>query len=414
MTSRMDELHGFQDDAADDDGDVEAGLDAESERLMARFNKEADAIRNVLDWSRASVDDVARSFAAARPSTTPARLADAAAKLDLVEDKLAAVRRRLKRIAGENRDFRRDHARRTAATRARVVQYKHMGDRFLAVTKDLEAVRGRHRDALARSVRADVMAANPALTERDADAAMAAGGTRLESAMVPDRADTADLRYQVEDVKNRNAEIAKLGKNMADLNAMFVDMGILVDGQQELLNNIEYNVEEVKDTTQKATEELVLARKHQKSKKKKKCVCMIVCILICIAAALAVLIPVGNKLGWFNGITGGGNDNNSNAGRRIVVTLPPDVTDVAAAAATPAAAASATPAAAAAAAAADAADATAVAADGAQDAGQDTAAALDTVARAQDMMRKVSGVHLTRMAALQREMQEMSAQSARN
>lgn len=318
MTSRLDEVrHGLPDpllDSAVDDGggDIEGGLDEESERLMTRFNREGDAIRNVLDWSRETVGEVDRSFAVGQPSASPERLAEAGAKLDQVEEKLAAVRRRLKRIAGENKDFKRDHAGRTAVVRTRVVQYKQMGERFIDVTKGLEAVRGKHREALERSVRQDVMRANPAMTARDADDAMAAGDRGLEQAMVQDRADTAELRYQVQDVKNRNAEIGKLTRNMAELNAMFVDMGILVDGQQELLNNIEYNVEEVKETTQKATEELKTARAYQKSKKKKKCICCVVIILICIAAAAAVLIPVGRKLGWFDGI-GGGNNNNNNS-----------------------------------------------------------------------------------------------------
>jgi t-SNARE complex subunit (syntaxin) len=317
MTSRLEELRGglpHVDSVVSNAGadDVEGGLDPESERLMTRFNKEADAIRNVLEWSRGTVADVDRSFAVGQSSASPDRLAEAGAKLDQVEDKLAAVRKRLKRIAGENKDFKRDHGNRTAVVRTRIIQYKQMGQRFIDVTKELERVRGKHRDALSRSVQQDVMRANPGMTPREADDAMAAGDRGLDSVMYADRADTTELRYQVEDIKNRNAEIHKLTRNMAELNTMFVDMSILVEGQQELLNNIEYNVEEVQETTKAAAEELVGARKYQKAKNRKKCWCMIICLLIVVAAAAAVIIPLGNKLGWFNFGGGGSNKNTGN------------------------------------------------------------------------------------------------------
>jgi t-SNARE complex subunit (syntaxin) len=237
MTNRLNELRGglphVDSVMSDGQGDVEGGLDPESERLMGRFNKEADAIRNVLSWARDSVADVDRSFEVGQSSASAERLADAGGKLDVVEDKLAAVRKRLKRIAGENKEFKRDHGNRTAVVRTRVVQYKQMGQQFIDVTKDVEAAREKHRDAMARSVRSDVMRANPALSAHEADAAMAAGDSGLESVMYANRADTAELRYQVADIQSRNKEIHKLTAQMAELHTMFTDMSILVDGQQE-------------------------------------------------------------------------------------------------------------------------------------------------------------------------------------
>lgn len=295
--------------------DVEGGLDAEGERLMAKFSKEGDAIQNVLSWSETSVADVDRSFDAAGARGLRAeRLAELGARLDTVEDKLAAVRKRLKRIAAENKEFKREHAGRTAVVRTRVVQYRQMGGRFIEVVKALEAVRGRHRAALESGVKADIMAANPAVSEGEAARAIAGGDRGVEDAVYAGRGATPEMRYQVQDIQSRNAEISKLAKNMAELNTMFVDMSILVDGQQELLNNIEYDVQEVKEKTEEAAEELVVARKHQKSRNKKKCWCTIICILILVAAAAAIIVPLGRRFGWF----GKKNNNNNNSNRSLV------------------------------------------------------------------------------------------------
>lgn len=321
MTSRLDEVRGagvhIADESGEEETDVEAGLDPESERLMERFNKEADAIRNVLSWARGAVGEASRALDSGR------NLSEAGAKLDQVEGKLGAVRKRLKRIAGENKEFKRDHASRTGVMRTRVVQYKQMGEKFIKVAKDLEEARGAQAEALEEGVRKDVMAANPGMTVREADKAVQGGDRGLESAMAQSGGNTAELRYQLEDMKNRNAEIAGVQRNMQELNAMFVDMSILVEGQQELINNVEYNVEEVKVETKAAAEELVMARKHQKSRNKKKCWCMIICGFILAAAAIGVLLWVGNKLEWFS-FLGGDDDEKKDSGDTASNSTSPD------------------------------------------------------------------------------------------
>lgn len=315
MTSRLDELRqGLPDvDSVDGDNyedDIEAGMDPESERLMDRFNRETAAIQNVLNWARTSVDEVDHSFAVGAQSANPNALDAAGKRLDSVEEKLGAVRKRLKRIAGENQDFKRDYGNRTAVVRSRVIQYKKLGQQFIDITKDLESVRLKHREALERSVRSDVMRANPHVSGAQVDAAMANGDSGLDQ-VLGTTANTAELRHQIQDIKARNLEIQKLSKSLVELHTMFTDMSILVEGQQELLNNIEYNVEEAKQNTEKAGEELVVARKHQKSRNKKKIILCVLCVLITIGIALAIIIPIGNTLGWFNG--GGGNNSTSTA-----------------------------------------------------------------------------------------------------
>jgi syntaxin 1B/2/3 len=272
---------------------------------MEKFAKETDAIRNVLDWAHRNLADTDASFAVGTPSASPENLSAAGARLAAVEDKLSAVRKRMRRIAGENKEFKRDHGNRTAALRSRVVQYKQLGERFIDETRTLEAVRIKHRDALARSLKSDVMAIAPGTSEAQIDAALDGNTDRgVDSVMqYAVSADEEQLRYHVQDIRERNAEIHKLTVSMQELNAMFTDMSILVDNQQDLLNTIEYNVLEVKGDTEKAVEELVIARKHQKAKNKKKIWCVIIIILIVIAAAVAILIPLAKKFNWFSSST---------------------------------------------------------------------------------------------------------------
>lgn len=274
------------DSVASEGGDVESGRLAVSDPRLASFCKEADAIHKVLDWSRQTVVEVHHVFAAADLSTAPEHLSAADGKLTEVDERLAAMRARLQRIAGESKDFKRDNPYSTAVLRVRVVQYRQMCTRFVDVTKELESLRGRQRDALAQSVRRDLMRANPGVTAGEADEAMASGDTGLESAMLHEGDATAELRIQLQGVKERNADIGKLTKNMAELNTMFIDMGILVDSQQTLLNDIEYQEEEVIAQTKEAAEDLATAQIYQKAKNKKRNWCIAIVILFLLIAGI--------------------------------------------------------------------------------------------------------------------------------
>jgi t-SNARE complex subunit (syntaxin) len=316
MTSRLDELRGgLPHDDSQVGGpsgmdDIEAGHgDPESDRLMERFNRESVAIQNVLRWSAKAVKDLQTRFADRSATSTPAALRAAGEELDAVEQKHAAVRARLRRIAAENKEFKREHGHRTAVVRTRVVQYKQMGERFIDITRDLEALRLKHREALSRSVKDDVMKANPNVTDAQVDAAMASGDGGLDAVLATSQAtSTADLRYQVADIKSRNAEIHKLTQSLAELQTMFTDMSILVEGQQELINNVEYNVQETKVATKGVVEELETARKYQKKRNKKKAWICIIVVVILVVIALIVVLTVGKNAGWFNK----SNNNNNN------------------------------------------------------------------------------------------------------
>jgi t-SNARE complex subunit (syntaxin) len=319
MTSRLDELRGglphndSQGAGPSSMDDIEAGhADPESERLMERFNREAVAIQNVLRWSANALKDLKARFADRSATSSPAALRAAGEELDAVEQKHAAVRARLRRIAAENKEFKREHGHRTAVVRTRVVQYKQMGERFIDITRDLEALRLKHREALSRSVKDDVKRANPNVTDAQVDAAMASGDGGLESVLATSQANsTADLRYQVADIKSRNAEIQKLTQSLAELQTMFTDMSILVEGQQELINNVEYNVQETKVATKGVVEELETARKYQKKRNKKKiCICTIVAVIL-IVIALIVVLSVGKSAGWFNSNKSSSNNSSS-------------------------------------------------------------------------------------------------------
>lgn len=288
--------------------DIETGRDADTDASLAKFNREADAIDKVFVWANKSINTVDASL------SDPDALSSVTAQLDAIDTKLDAVRKRLKRIAAENKELATSQSVSSAAMRIRVARYTKLGQDFMNIVTNLQKVREKHKNLAAESVKRDIMRANPQVSESEVQRAL----DRDDPVQLGDIVDSRNpqLRHQLEDLQSRNRDIQNLTKNIVELHQMFTDMSILVEGQQELINDIEYNVKEVKADTRKAADELVVALDHQRSARKKKiCICVLVTVIILIIVA-AILIWVGSQNGWFS------SNNSSNNSTRNSFALP--------------------------------------------------------------------------------------------
>ena len=310
MTDRLADLTGGRRYSNDSVPDLEAGIDDESNRLLDKFNKEVAAIDKVITWANRMIASEARDEA------------ERTKQLDAVDEKMKAVRRRLKSMAEANKVFARENSSRPSTVRTRVVRYTKCSKDFIAMTERLSNAWDEHRQVLAAGVKRDVMRANPYASEPEIDNAINSGGQAQLDAVLSDSS-SATARHQLEDIRERNKDIQKLVKSVAELNQIFQDMSILVETQQDLINNIEYTVEEVKSDVKTANEELVQARAHQKSKRKKKMCIILLVVIIIIAILLAVLIPILNKLPQNVTISGpsGGGSSSGNATVRVMTTV---------------------------------------------------------------------------------------------
>lgn len=307
MTDRLGDLHpsDVYSESADIPDDIEDGRGPDADAALSKFNREADAIDKVYVWANKSIQTVSSSL------NDPDALPSAGAQLDTIDTKLDAVRKRLKRIAAENKELVSTQHTSPATMRIRVSRYTKLGNDFMAVVSKMQKVRETHKSLAENNIKQDILRANPYASEAQVQRALDdPDPTQLDSVM---QTGNPQRVHQLEDLRSRNRDIQNLSKNIVELHQMFTDMSILVEGQQELINNIEYNVKEVKADTRKAAEELEVALQHQRSARKKKiCICMIVVIGIIIIAAI-IIIPMGISRGWFSSSRSIGNQPSSAA-----------------------------------------------------------------------------------------------------
>ncbi|KAL3134903.1 hypothetical protein ABBQ32_007869 [Trebouxia sp. C0010 RCD-2024] len=91
------------------------------------------------------------------------------------------------------------------------------------------------------------------------------------------------------EINERHEAVKELEKSLMELHQVFLDMAVLVEAQGEMLDNIEQQVGKARDHVESGVNELVQAKKYQKSTRKWMC-CGLVILLIIIAVIVVVAI----------------------------------------------------------------------------------------------------------------------------
>ena len=93
----------------------------------------------------------------------------------------------------------------------------------------------------------------------------------------------------ISEIQERHDAVMDIERNLKELHQVFVDMAILIEQQGEELNDIEANVTRAKSMVVRGTQQLIVAKKHQKNTRKWTCYCI---ILLAIIIILAVVVPL--------------------------------------------------------------------------------------------------------------------------
>ncbi|ETO36041.1 hypothetical protein RFI_01020 [Reticulomyxa filosa] len=90
---------------------------------------------------------------------------------------------------------------------------------------------------------------------------------------------------RVAEIEERHEGILQIEQGVRDLQEMFNQLALLVDSQQEVLDQIENNVNQTLNYTEKGHKELQKAHEYQKSFRKRQC-CLLAILFI---AAIVIL-----------------------------------------------------------------------------------------------------------------------------
>ncbi|KAL2457247.1 Syntaxin [Abeliophyllum distichum] len=90
------------------------------------------------------------------------------------------------------------------------------------------------------------------------------------------------------EIQERHDAVKEMEKNLRELHQVFMDMAVLVQSQGEQLNDIESHVNRANSFVRGGTQQLEVARKHQKNTRKWTCFGIILLLIIILIIVLSI------------------------------------------------------------------------------------------------------------------------------
>lgn len=96
----------------------------------------------------------------------------------------------------------------------------------------------------------------------------------------------------ISEIQERHDAVKEIEKNLLELHQVFLDMAALVEAQGQQLNDIESNVGHANSFVRRGTQELQVAKEHQKSSRKWTCIA----VGLGAGVVIVLIIPILNTL----------------------------------------------------------------------------------------------------------------------
>ncbi|OWA51647.1 Syntaxin [Hypsibius exemplaris] len=107
--------------------------------------------------------------------------------------------------------------------------------------------------------------------------------------------DSQQAKQTLADIEARHEDIIKLETSIKELSEMFSDMAMLVESQGELIDRVEYNVQQSVDYIETAKQDTKKAVKYQSQARRKQIVILVIVVVILVIVSLSVSLTVGRK-----------------------------------------------------------------------------------------------------------------------
>ncbi|CAL8107273.1 unnamed protein product [Calicophoron daubneyi] len=279
----------------EDAGDLpDASMPLDGPQYMNDFFAQVEEIRNLIERVQALVEDVKSKHSDILSSpnqdeTTKAQLEEAMAEIKMNATKVRAKLKQMERDI----EFDENSDKSSADLRIRKTQYSTISRNFIEVMTDYNKAQVAFRDACKNRIKRQMEIAEKKISNEELEDMLESGNPAIFTQEI--MTDTQQAKQSLADIEARHQDIMKLEKSIKELHDMFMDMAMLVESQGEMIDRIEYNVEQAVDYIESAKADTKKAVKYQSSARKKM-------IIIGICVAILVCIIVGMIVGLVPGI----------------------------------------------------------------------------------------------------------------
>ncbi|BHF72478.1 Syntaxin-1A [Sparganum proliferum] len=234
----------------DEGGMPEAPVPLDGPQYMNEFFAQVEEIRKFIERIQALVEDVKNKHGDILSSPnqdekTKAQLEEAMAEIKMLAHK---VRAKLKQMEMN-------------------IEYDENADKSsadLRIRKTQAQVA--FRDACKNRIKRQMEIAERKITNEELEDMLESGNPAIFTQEI--MTDTQQAKQSLADIEARHEDIIKLEKSIKELHDMFMDMAMLVESQGEMIDRIEFNVDQAVDYIETAKADTKKAVKYQSAARK--------------------------------------------------------------------------------------------------------------------------------------------------
>uniref|UniRef100_A0A7S0NG74 t-SNARE coiled-coil homology domain-containing protein n=1 Tax=Hanusia phi TaxID=3032 RepID=A0A7S0NG74_9CRYP len=173
---------------------------------------------------------------------------------------------------------------------ARIRQNMHsaLTKKFIALVQEYQEMQTNFKGKYKERVGRQLKVVRPDATDEDVERLLQDGGDGniFKQQLLQERS-TQAAKNALADIQDKHKDILRLEQSIVELHQLFVDMAVLVETQGEMLDQIEYSVQQAHQYVDRGVKQLEKAKESQKKSRKRMC-----CLLCCFIIILFVVIGV--------------------------------------------------------------------------------------------------------------------------
>jgi len=235
---------------------------------MDEFFLEVEEIRSNIDKIQANVEEVKRKHSAilSAPQTNEKMKQELEDFMSDIKRTANRVRTKLKVIeTGIEQEELVNKA--SAELRIKKTQLSTLSRKFVEVMTEYNRTQTDYRERCKSRIQRQLEITGRTTTNDELEDMLEQGNPAVFTQGII--MDTAAAKQTLADIEARHADIIKLETSIKELNEMFMDMAMLVQSQGEMIDRIEYHVENAVDYVQTATQDTKKALKYQSKARRK-------------------------------------------------------------------------------------------------------------------------------------------------
>ncbi|XP_063396217.1 syntaxin isoform X1 [Mytilus trossulus] len=277
---------------SDDDDADDVAVNVDSGGFMEMFFEQVEEIRGMIDKISANVEDVKKkhSMILMAPQNDDKMKEELEELMSDIKKTANKVRGKLKVI--EQNIEQEEHSNKSSADlRIRKTQHATLSRKFVEVMNDYNSCQIDYRERCKGRIIRQLEITGRTTTDEQLEDMLESGNPKIFTQDII--METQQAKQTLADIEARHNDIIKLENSIRELHDMFMDMAMLVEQQGEMIDRIEYNVEQAVDYIETAKMDTKKAVKYQ-SKARRKMIMIIICVIVLLAViALIIGLSVG-------------------------------------------------------------------------------------------------------------------------